>query len=100
MVRNDFLEENEESVQGFLKDHAASVQAVNDDPETGAAYAVSAGIVAKEAIAREAIPQCNITCVTGSEMKEAVSGYLQVLYAQSSEAVGGALPDDGFYYLP
>jgi NitT/TauT family transport system substrate-binding protein len=34
----------------------------------------------------------------GDEMKQAVSGYLQTLYDQNSQAVGGALPDDAFYY--
>ncbi len=100
VVRKDFLEENEPAVQAFLTEHAASVEAINEDAATGAAYAVEAGIVAKELIAQRAIPDCNITCMTGEEMRDAVSGYLQVLYDQSPEAVGGALPGDELYYLP
>ena len=34
----------------------------------------------------------------GSDMKAKVSGYLQVLYDQNPQAVGGALPADDFYY--
>ncbi|MCM1090503.1 MAG: ABC transporter substrate-binding protein [Butyrivibrio sp.] len=98
VVRNAFLQENEEAVRAFLGEHAASAKAINDDPETGAKYAVEAGIVAKEPIAQKAIPECNITCVTGEEMKNAVSGYLEVLYSQSPESVGGALPEDKFYF--
>ena len=30
-------------------------------------------------------------------MKEALSGYLQVLYEMAPESVGGELPDDEFY---
>ena len=46
------------------------------------------------------MPYCSIVCIDGSEMKDMVSGYLSVLYEQDPASVGGALPDDAFYYLP
>ena len=52
----------------------------------------------KAAIAKQAIPQCNIVCYTGEEMKKAVSDYLKVLFDANPKAVGGALPGDDFYY--
>ena len=67
--------------------------------ETGAKLAVDAGIIAKEPIAMKAIPECNITCVVDVEMKQALSGYLNVLFEQDAKAVGGALPEDDFYYV-
>lgn len=100
VVRNDFLKEHEELVKTFLKEHAESAAAINEDAATGARYAVEQQIVAKEPIAEKAIPNCNITCITGEEMKQALSGYLNVLYEQSAEAVGGALPEEDFYYVP
>lgn len=100
VVRREFLEENPAAVEAFLKEHAASAAAINEDPAAGAVLAVEAGIVAKEPIAQKAIPQCNITCVTGEEMKAALSGYLKVLNDFNAELVGGALPGDDFYYLP
>lgn len=33
-------------------------------------------------------------------MKDALNGYLSVLFEQEPKAVGGSLPDDAFYYLP
>ncbi len=100
VVRREFLDENPEAVAAFLEEHAASVEAVNADPAAGAALAVEAGIVAKEPIAQKAIPQCNIVCITGEEMKAALSGYLKVLKEFNAELVGGALPGDDFYYIP
>ena len=100
VVRREFLEENPEAVSAFLEEHAASAEAVNADPVAGAVLAVEAGIVAKEPIARKAIPQCNITCVTGEEMKAALSGYLEVLYDFNAELTGGAVPGEDFYYIP
>ncbi|MBR1930442.1 MAG: ABC transporter substrate-binding protein [Lachnospiraceae bacterium] len=100
VVRNAFLQENEEAVKTFLKEHAESTDAINADPATGAKYAVAAEIIAKEPIAEKAIPKCNITCVTGQDMKQALEGYLQVLFEQAPASVGGALPEEGFYYVP
>lgn len=100
VVRNEFLKENKETVETFLAEHAESVNAINQDADTGAAYAVKQGIVGKEEIAKKAIPSCNITCIIGKEMQQALSGYLSVLYEQSPESVGGILPEEDFYYVP
>ena len=40
-----------------------------------------------------------LVCITGGDMKTAVGGYLQTLYDLKPEAVGGAMPDDGFYWM-
>lgn len=100
VVRNDFLKENKEAIDLFLEEHGESAAAINEDAATGAVYAVEQQIVAQEPIARKAIPDCNITCITGQEMREALEGYLKVLYEQSPEAVGGNLPGEDFYYVP
>ena len=98
VVRNEFLKEHPEAVSAFLKDHAADAAFVTSDTETASAYVAEAGIIEKAPVAKKAIPYCNIVCISGSEMKAALSGYLQVLYEQDPSSVGGALPDDGFYY--
>lgn len=100
VVRNAFLQEHPEAVAAFMTEHAASVQAIQEDPDKGAELVVAAGIIAKEPIARKAIPQCNITCLDGENMRQALSGYLQVLYDLDPQAVGGALPEESFYYIP
>lgn len=100
VVRNEFLKENPEAVTQFVADHKQSAADINGDAETGAVYAVEKGIIAKEPIAQKAIPKCNIICIVGEDMKKALEGYLAVLYEQSPEAVGGALPAEEFYYVP
>ena len=98
VVRSDFVKQNPEAVQTFLSEYEASVKYVADEPAQAAQWIADKGIVAKAAIAEKALPACNIVCLTGPEMKTAVSGYLTVLEAQNPEAVGGAVPDDAFYY--
>ena len=100
VVRSAFLQEHPEAVKTFMAEHAASTRAISEDPDKGAELVAAAGIVTKEPIARTAIPQCNITYIDGEEMKQALSGYLQVLFEQDPAAVGGALPGEDFYFIP
>ncbi len=100
IVRNEFLERNEEDVKQFLQEHEKSVNLIHENVEKGAELAVNAGIIAKEDVAQEAIPMCNITYMDGEEMKQALQGYLSVLYEQNAESVGGELPGESFYYVP
>lgn len=98
VVRREFLEEHRDVVESFLEEHESSVAAINGDPGTGAALAVQAGIVANEDIAVEAIPRCNLSCVTGEEMRAALSAYLETLAGFDAALIGGALPGEDFYY--
>lgn len=100
VVRNEFLQEHENAVATFMEEHQASAQSMNSDVENGAKLAAASGIIAKEPIALKAIPKCNITYIDGADMKQALSGYLEVLYEQNPESIGGALPGDDFYYVP
>lgn len=99
VVRNEFLQEHENAVATFMEEHQASAQSMNSDVENGAKLAVASEIIAKEPIALKAIPKCNITYIDGADMKQALSGYLEVLYEQNPESIGGALPGDDFYYI-
>lgn len=98
IARRAFIEENPEAFAEFLEDYAASVEFVNANTAEAAELVAKYEIVPKAAIAEKALPACNITFVTGDKMKTDVSGYLQVLYDAEPKAVGGALPDDAFYY--
>ena len=100
IVNNDFLSSHPDMVDAFLEEHEASALYTDNHPAEAAELIAAAGIVAKAPIAEQALPYCNITCITGEDMKEALSGYLEVLYEQAPESVGGSLPDDAFYYIP
>ncbi|MCC8129373.1 MAG: ABC transporter substrate-binding protein [Clostridiales bacterium] len=99
VVRTAFLEEHPEEVAQFLADHLTSTTAANEDIATTAQRMVDLGILESAAVAEAAIPYCNVTCVTGQDMEDMVSAYLQVLYDLEPSSVGGTLPGDEFYYL-
>ena len=97
VARTDVVKENPAAIDAFLQEYAASVQWVNANV-ADAAKLVGGYDIVDAAVAEKAIPNCNIVCITGSEMKEKLSGYLSVLNDQNPQSVGGTLPNDDFYY--
>lgn len=98
VVTNSFLGEHKSAVDAFIQAHAQSAEKALSDLDTTAALVVEQGIIAKEPLAKKAIPSCSIVCITGSGIKDKLAGYLQVLYDQDPKSVGGKLPGDEFYY--
>lgn len=99
VVSRDFLEEHEDAVQVFMAEHEDAANKALDDIDGTAQLVVDYGILDSVDIARAALPECNIVCITGDEMQTALSGYLEVLYEADASSVGGAMPDEEFYYL-
>ena len=98
VVRKEYAEEHPDVVAAFLTDYAKSVEAANTDLDGTATLCEEQGVVAKAAIAKKALPNCNIVCLTGDELKTNASAYLQVLFDADPKAVGGAMPGDDFYW--
>lgn len=97
VARADFVDEHPEAVEAFMKHYRESVAFVNEDIEAAAELIDTYDIV-PAVVAQKAIPACNIVCMEGDEMKNALSGYLEVLFEQNPKSVGGTLPGDDFYY--
>ena len=100
LVRSDFLRENRSPVADFIKDHEASTLFATEHAEDASRLIAEQGIVEKAPIAQKALPYCNIVCLTGQEMKDALSGYLSTLHEQDPKSIGGQMPGEDFYYMP
>ena len=98
LARTDVIEANPAAFDQFLADYQASIKWVTANTADAAQLVAKYEIVPKAEVAEKALPACNITWLAGSEMKAKLSGYLQTLYDQDPASVGGAMPDDGFYY--
>lgn len=97
VVRSEFADAHPEAVDAFLGHYRESVEFVNANTDEAAALVGGYDIV-PEAVAKKALPACNITFIDGADMRAQLSGYLEVLADQNADAVGGKLPGDDFYY--
>ena len=99
VVRREFADEHPEAVAAFLEEYAASTEYVNANPAEAAEWIAELGIVGNAQIAEAAIPACNIVCITGEEMIAKASGYIDALYEQNPESVGGQVANETYFYV-
>lgn len=98
IVRNEYLEANPKTVEQFMADYKASIEKVNADVPAAAALCEQYKIIPAAALAEKAIPKCNITYITGTEMKQGLEGYLKVLFNANPKSIGGKMPAAEFYF--
>lgn len=97
VARKSFIEENKEAFITFLDEYKTSTEYANSNIDETAALLEFFDIF-KAAIAKKAIPYCNVTYIDGNDMKNKVLSYLQVLYDQNPAAIGGKL-EEGMFYI-
>ena len=97
MVRRGYAAEHRTEIEAFLADFAASVEYVNTNVEEAAQKIEELGIV-KAPVAKKAIPNCNIVCISGPDAQAILPGYLQTLLDLNPASIGGSLPGDDFYW--
>ena len=98
IARSEYVEENPEAIEAFLKDYEASIKAVSENIDATAAACEEFQIIPKAAVAKKAIPYCNIVFEDGDDMKSDLSAYLDFLFKANPKSIGGKLPADDFYY--
>jgi len=99
IVRKAFVDENPDAVAAFLAEYAASTTFVNENLDEAAALIEGYGIMGSAAAAKKAIPNANIVCITGQEMKDSAAAMFQVLFEANPASIGGEIPNDGLYYM-
>ena len=98
VVNKAFADAHPDAVDAFRTEYKASVEYTNEHPADAAQLIEKYGMLANAKMAETAIPACHITYMDGAEMKSKLTGLFEVLYAANPASVGGALPDDAFYY--
>lgn len=98
VVRKAFLDEHPEIVASFLTAYKVSAEKALSDIDGTAKLSGEFDIVG-EAIAKQAIPNCNIVFIDGEEMKTKANSFFTVLSGANPQSVGGKVPDDGLYYI-
>lgn len=100
VARTEFIEENPEAVDNFLKEYAVSVSyAGTADVKEVARLVTEHKILPFPDVLEKAIPACNVRYMDGEEMKTAMNGFINCVFDGNPKAFGGKKPDDGFYYV-
>lgn len=98
IVRKDFAQANPDAVKAFMSEYKNSISYVSSNINETATLCETYGIIPKAAVALKAIPNCNITFVSGAEMKTMATENLNVLFAANASSVGGTMPGEDFWY--
>ena len=98
IVRNEFLKDHRDAVVQFIMEHEFSTYAIDSDLKKTAKLVVAKEIIGDEDLAKKAIPECGVVCITGQQMKSVLSAYLEVLYKSNPKSIGGNLPPKEFYF--
>lgn len=98
VVNKEFASNNKEFVAEFLKQYKASVEWVVNNPAEAAKLTEKNEIMPSAALVEKAIPYCGITYQPASEVKEKLNSFYKILFDSNPASVGGALPDENFYY--
>ena len=98
IVRKDFAAGHPGVVESFLEEYKASIDSVLADIATAGDLCEKYAIVAKAAVAKKAIPECNLCCITGADVRKTIEPYYTVLFNANPKSIGGAMPGDDFYY--
>ena len=100
VARSDYVEENPQGVEAFLQAYEDSIAYMSDPDnlEDAAQLVAQYEITPNAKVAAAAIPQCNLTFLTGEDMKLMLENYYQVLFQADPASIGGGVPYDSFYY--
>ena len=98
-ARRSYVESHRAEASAFLWEAGVSAEYANAHPAEVAQLIVKHGIFDNAPLVERALPHCGLAALAGQAMREAVEGYLKVLFEADPRSVGGALPDDAFYSL-
>ncbi len=82
----------------FLADYSASVEYVKSGSDDAINTIVNAGVLPNAAVAKKALPGCNICYIASNDMKPVMNTFCEKIYAYDATSIGGKLPTDEFFY--
>ena len=98
VINTEFAKNHPNEVAKFLADYKASVEYIKAGSDDAINMIVNAGILPKAAIAKKALPNCNICYIAGNDMKSYMNTFSQKIFAYDATSIGNAMPTDAFYY--
>ncbi len=98
-ISSEFIDNNPEIVDNFLKEAEESIQWANTDIEAVAELAEKYEIGLDKASAMQSIPRSNIIFKDAADSLESLEKYFSIISGFSPEDIGGKIPSEDFYYI-
>lgn len=98
VARSTFIKERGSELEAFLESYKKSVDFVNSNVDEAAPLMAKYKIIPSEAVAKTAIPKCNIVFKDAQTSKECINKFYQIISTIDPKSVGGKVPDEAFYY--
>jgi NitT/TauT family transport system substrate-binding protein len=98
VIRKEYADKNPETVRKFLQAYKDSIAWTVANPAEAGKLVESSGLGLKAPVAAKSIPSGNYTFIPAVEARDSIEKLLSVFLYYAPEAVGGKLPDDGFYF--
>ena len=98
VVRKEFAEQYPHFVSLFLEQYKSSIEKVNADPQKAGVLVEKYSLGLKAPIVAKAVPNAAFVYTEGKEAQSQVEALLSIFMQFAPESIGGALPDEGFYF--
>jgi len=98
VIRKEYADKYPETVRKFLQAYKESIAWTVANPAEAGKLVESGGLGLKAPIAAKSIPSGNFTFIPAVEARDSIEKLLSVFVSYAPEAIGGKLPDDGFYF--
>lgn len=97
---SSYIDKNTAALRAFNADYRKAADWVNANPKDAGTLAAQWKILPDAAWITDAIPNCHIVFRGGADARASLNPFYRVLLAGNPKSIGGALPDDAFYWSP
>ena len=97
-IKAETAEKYPDFIKAFIREYSESIDRINSDPEAAGKKASSFLSTPPAEIIEKSIPGGNLKWLNSEEAAEPMKEYLQILLESNPDSIGGAQPDDRFYY--
>lgn len=99
-VGKRLLDEHPDFVDSLILQVERSAEWFNENAAKAGEYSEKHSDTLKAAVVEKAAPRFNVSFMSAQQARPAIEQYLEVLYHFSSDAIGGKMPNEEFYYKP
>ena len=97
VLSKKFVDENPLAAKLFVEEYRESAEAAKKNVEETAKLTGKFELMPTQ-VAKEAIPKCHQVFITGSDLKDMLTPFLEMLHEANPASVGGEVPGADFYF--